>query len=209
MAELARAWRGRLAGARVSVSVDGIEVVASLVLLAHRRAGTRAGWLPWVALAAGTAASVAANVAVGASDPVGRVVTGWPAVALLVAIKLLSGLLDGPRDRRRPADGPVVPAGGSAGTGPGLSPSPSRAVVPAVPGVPGDGLVDAARAVRAGLLSTGLPVNRRTLGEGLRVAGYGVRNDKLGALLRSLASDSPNRARPGGPASVDGGGVGG
>jgi hypothetical protein len=85
------------------VSVDGIEVVASLVLLAHRRAGTPAGWLPWAALAAGTAASLAANVAVGAADPVGRLVAGWPAVALLVAIKLLSGLLD--------AGAPVDPHG--------------------------------------------------------------------------------------------------
>src|SRR6185503_9297287 len=97
MAELARlhgevGWRAHA----FPVSVDGIEVVASLVLLAHRRAGTRAGWLPWVALAAGTAASVAANVAVGASDPVGRLVAGWPAVALLVAIKLMAGLLDAP-----------------------------------------------------------------------------------------------------------------
>src|SRR6266540_4793571 len=95
MAELARlhgevGWRSHA----FPVSVDGIEVVASLVLLAHRRAGTRAGWLPWAALVAGTAASVAANVAVGASDPVGRLVAGWPAVALLVAIKLLAGLLD-------------------------------------------------------------------------------------------------------------------
>src|SRR5437764_5102910 len=79
MAELARVhgevgWRSHA----FPVSVDGIEVVASLVLLAHRRAGTRAGWLPWAALVAGTAASVAANVAVGASDPVGRLVAGWP-----------------------------------------------------------------------------------------------------------------------------------
>jgi Protein of unknown function (DUF2637) len=76
------------------LSVDGIEIVASLVLLADRRVGRRSGWLVWAALAAGTAASVAANVAVGATDPVGRVVAGWPAFALLVAIKLLSGLLD-------------------------------------------------------------------------------------------------------------------
>src|SRR5262245_205334 len=72
MAELARlhgevGWRAHA----FPVSVDGIEIVASLVLLAHRRAGTRSGWLPWAALAAGTAASVAANVAVGAADPVG------------------------------------------------------------------------------------------------------------------------------------------
>src|SRR5436305_1193629 len=51
MAELARlhgevGWRSHA----FPVSVDGIEVVASLVLRAHRRAGTRAGWLPWAAL---------------------------------------------------------------------------------------------------------------------------------------------------------------
>jgi hypothetical protein len=40
------------------LSVDGIEIVASLVLLADRRAG-RSGWLPW---AAGTAGSLAANI---------------------------------------------------------------------------------------------------------------------------------------------------
>src|SRR5437762_12881545 len=83
MAELARlhgevGWRAHA----FPISVDGIEIVASLVLLAHRRARTRAGWLPWAALAAGTAASVAANVAVGASDPSGRVVAGWPGVGV-------------------------------------------------------------------------------------------------------------------------------
>src|SRR5947207_12808002 len=95
MAELARihgelGWRSHA----FPVSVDGIEVVASLVLLAHRRAGTRAGWLPWAALVAGTAASVAANVAVGTSDPVGRLVAGSPAGARRVANKLRAGLLD-------------------------------------------------------------------------------------------------------------------
>src|SRR5436190_5206884 len=111
MAELARlhgevGWRSHA----FPVSVDGIEVVASLVLLAHRRAGTRAGWLPWAALVAGTAASVAADVAVGPSDPVGRLVAGWPAVALLVAVKLLSGLLDGTPSQAR-SDRADVPDG--------------------------------------------------------------------------------------------------
>src|SRR6266566_3789106 len=36
------------------LSVDGIEIVASLVLLADRRTRQRSGWLPWAALAAGT-----------------------------------------------------------------------------------------------------------------------------------------------------------
>jgi len=45
------------------LSVDGVEIVASLVLLADRRAGRKSGWLPWAALTIGTAASLAANIA--------------------------------------------------------------------------------------------------------------------------------------------------
>ncbi len=66
-------------------SVDGIEIVASLVLLADRRAGRRSGWLPWTAMAAGTAGSLAANITTAHPDPVSRVIAGWPALALLIA----------------------------------------------------------------------------------------------------------------------------
>jgi hypothetical protein len=96
------------------LSVDGIEIVASLVLLADRRTGRRSGWLPWAALAAGTTASLAANVAAAGADLVGRVVAGWPAFALLVAIKLLAQLLEPRRDGDRPVkadDRPITPPG--------------------------------------------------------------------------------------------------
>lgn len=97
MTELAHAhgeigWRAHM----FPLSVDGIEIVASLVLLADKRAGRRSGRLPWAALIAGTGASFAANVAVGGSDWIGRAVSGWPAFALLIAVKLLFGLLDHP-----------------------------------------------------------------------------------------------------------------
>jgi hypothetical protein len=36
----------------------------------------------------GTAASLAANVAVGGHDVAGRALAGWPAVSLLVSVKL-------------------------------------------------------------------------------------------------------------------------
>lgn len=45
------------------LSVDGLEIVASLVLLADHRSVRRPGWLPWVALVVGTVGSLAANVA--------------------------------------------------------------------------------------------------------------------------------------------------
>ncbi len=215
------------------VSVDGIEVVASLVLLAHRRAGTRAGWLPWAALVAGTAASVAANVAVGASDPVGRLVAGWPAVALLVAIKLLAGLLDAGSERFAVNDGQQDPAGpvgrslgpdgaggpsaelvgiGAADAGPGtggrVGTDPcgsSRSRVSA--GTDPVGLETAARVVRDQLVAAGAPVNRRNLAAGLRSSGHRVRNDRLGHLLQVVSAADPGAApHVGVPVAAVGGG---
>jgi transcriptional regulator with XRE-family HTH domain len=55
------------------LSVDGIEVVASLVLLADRRTGRRSGWLPWAALLIGTAGSLAANVATAEPGMISRI----------------------------------------------------------------------------------------------------------------------------------------
>jgi Protein of unknown function (DUF2637) len=109
-------WRSHM----FPLSVDGIEVVASLVLLADKRAGRRSGLLPWAALCAGTTASFAANVAVGGVDVVGRAVSGWPAFALLIAVKLLFGLLDHPAAAESVGDGVdgqslVGPAGGQTG----------------------------------------------------------------------------------------------
>jgi hypothetical protein len=231
MAELARihgevGWRSHA----FPVSVDGIEVVASLVLLAHRRAGTRAGWLPWAALTAGTAASVAANVAVGASDPVGRLVSGWPAVALLVAIKLLAGLLDartehaahtedqhgptGPDHRSSDPRGPVPESVGTrtGGAGPRAvargRTSPRRVAGDRVlVGTDPAGLEAAARVVRNQLMADGEPVNRRNLAARLRSAGHRVRNDRLGHLLQVVnASDPPIVSSDGVVTAVAGGG---
>ena len=109
------------------ISVDGLELVSSLYILAQRRAGRGAGALPWVALLVGTAASLAANVAVGGHDPVGRALAGWPAISLLVSIKLLFSMFDHDEkdqrtvrdDQRTVLDGPSVP-------GPARGPSRPR-----------------------------------------------------------------------------------
>ncbi len=81
--------------------MDGVEIVASLVLLADRRAGRRSGWLPWTALIIGTAASLAANIATADPGTISRIIAGWPAVALLIAVKLLSGILEHPEPATR------------------------------------------------------------------------------------------------------------
>jgi hypothetical protein len=75
------------------LSVDGLELVASLVLFADRHRGRRSGWLPWAALITGTAGSLAANIATARPDAISRIIAGWPALALLIAVKLLSGIL--------------------------------------------------------------------------------------------------------------------
>jgi hypothetical protein len=186
-------------------------------------------WLPWVALAAGTAASVAANVAVGASDPIGRLVAGWPAVALLAAIKLLAGLLDtrsehaalivgrqGPAGPAQRSPGPGGPAAalvgtGAADAGPGsgvrAGTGPRRVERDqATDGTDPTGLEDAARVVRDQLVAAGTPMNRRNLASGLRSAGYRVRNDRLGHLLQVVNAHDPGVASPVGvPAAVAGG----
>jgi Protein of unknown function (DUF2637) len=100
------------------VSVDGLEIVASLYLVAQRRAGRPTGWVPWAALVVGTLASLAANIAVGGSDIIGKALAGWPALSMLAAVKLLFSMIDHPAvdqrtavvdDRRPSADRPAVP----------------------------------------------------------------------------------------------------
>jgi Protein of unknown function (DUF2637) len=88
------------------LSVDGVEIVASLVLLANRRASRTSGWLPWAALTIGTAASLAANIATADTGAISRVIAGWPAVALLIAVKLLPACWNTARPpMTRPAPG--------------------------------------------------------------------------------------------------------
>lgn len=70
-------------------SVDGMIVAASTTLLADSRAGERGGVLPWALLVAGSAASLAANVAVAQPTLVGRVIAAWPSFALIGAYEML------------------------------------------------------------------------------------------------------------------------
>ncbi|MDG4763334.1 DUF2637 domain-containing protein [Solwaraspora sp. WMMD406] len=99
------------------ISVGGLEIVAALYMVVQRRAGRRAGWLPWVALVVGTAASLAANIAVGGESVIGKILAGWPALSMLIAVKLLFSMIDHgeddprtvPDDLRTSADRPLVP----------------------------------------------------------------------------------------------------
>jgi hypothetical protein len=71
------------------LSVDGMIVAASTTLLAESRSGGRGGLLPWGLLAAGSVASLAANVAVAEPTATGRVIAAWPSFALIASCQLL------------------------------------------------------------------------------------------------------------------------
>jgi hypothetical protein len=71
------------------MSVDGMIVAASTTLLADSRSGGRGGFLPWALLVAGSAASLAANVAVAEPTATGRVIAAWPSFSLIAAYELL------------------------------------------------------------------------------------------------------------------------
>jgi len=78
-------WRSLL----LPLSVDGLVVAASMVLLTRRRVGIAGGWLPWGALLGGVGASLAANIAAAEPTATARVVAAWPALAFAVAFELL------------------------------------------------------------------------------------------------------------------------
>jgi hypothetical protein len=65
-------------------------IASSMPLLADSRTGQPAGLLPGALLASGSAASLAANVAVAEPTPYGGVIAAWPSFALIGAYVIWS-----------------------------------------------------------------------------------------------------------------------
>lgn len=72
------------------VSVDGMLIVATLVMREDRAAGLKVRVWAWIAFILGVAASVIANVLAAADDVTSRVISAWPAIALLLVIEVLA-----------------------------------------------------------------------------------------------------------------------
>ena len=87
------------------LSVDGMIVAASTTLLADSRSGGRGGFLPWALLVAGSAASLAANVAVAEPTVTGRVIAAWPSFSLIAAYELLMRQVRRAAEASRPGSG--------------------------------------------------------------------------------------------------------
>src|ERR1022692_5302728 len=76
------------------LSVDGLILAASLVMLHEARNGRPAPPLARYMLGLGVAATVAANVAYGSAFGVlGAVISAWPAVAFIGSVEMAMGLV--------------------------------------------------------------------------------------------------------------------
>jgi hypothetical protein len=78
-------WRSYL----IPVSIDGLMVAASMVLVIRRRAGLSASGIAWGALIAGVLASLGANMADARPEVTAVLYAGWAPVALAVGFELL------------------------------------------------------------------------------------------------------------------------
>jgi len=76
--------------ALLPISVDGMLVVTTLVMREDRAAGFKVRPWAWIAFVLGVGASVIANVLAAADDVTSRVISAWPALALLLVIEVLA-----------------------------------------------------------------------------------------------------------------------
>jgi len=74
----------------IPFSVDGMLVVASIVMVDDRQSGRKPRTSARLFFALGIVASVAANVASAHPTWLGRLVAAWPAIALLAVVEMLS-----------------------------------------------------------------------------------------------------------------------
>lgn len=123
------------------ITIDGLVVVASMVMLDAARRRQHPPVLAWCALALGIGATLAVNILYGVQHgPVGAVIAAWPAVALTIAVELLMGMI---RRRAVPAPAPLpvpVPVA-EGGTAPAIAeeqPKEEAATAPATAAAGGE-----------------------------------------------------------------------
>jgi Protein of unknown function (DUF2637) len=112
--DLGRGHGGSVLAARLlPLSVDGLILAMSLVMLHEARNGRPAPVLARCMLALGVAATLAANVAYGAAyGAVGAVIWAWPAVAFVGAVEVDLLLVRSARGAPAPAAVPAALANG-------------------------------------------------------------------------------------------------
>jgi Protein of unknown function (DUF2637) len=183
-----------LTAALIPLSVDGMIVASSMTLLADSRLGHAGGLLPWLLLAVGSAASLAANVAVAEPTVYGRVVAAWPSFALIGAYELLMRQIRNSASRPLPARGALSPADPAVGQG---AADQTQAEVD-------NAAVSGSVAVASSRREQAAP-REATVGRRRPARPAGVRMRPAGAELLAAAQriDAAHRAERGRPASAE------
>jgi len=193
---------GEDAAALFPISVDGLIVAASLVLLVQRRSGQPGGALPWAGLLLGIAATIAGNIASAEPNTVARLVAAWPPCAFALAYEFLLSLLRPPAPATVAEavvpDPVAVPAPVTAVRPPVAAPAPAAELPnpagdhrpvgdPAGDPLPAAPVPDTDLAARIGALvreaeTAGQPLpGRRRLAEALGVTQHAIRTASNGA----------------------------
>ena len=140
------------------LSVDGLILAASLVLLHEARNDRDAPRLARLMLWLGIAATIGANIAYGAGyGLLGALISAWPAVAFIGAIEIATQV--------RRARAPRAATSG-----------------PAVPKVPGD-VEQAVRAAYAASVAAGAPLSQRAMAE-----RFGLSRRKVSQLVAEVTA---------------------
>lgn len=203
------AWRSWL----IPISIDGLVVAASMVLLTRRRAGVAGGPLAWGALVVGVLASLAANMADARPEVTAVLVAGWAPVAFAIAFELLlqqrraelvtlashapaTGVLEDFDLDTTPAQRPAQPTDGADLAVP---PQPARSVLPSSPVSPVPAPVVASHApaapapalVVASLADQVRPLVAQGLGRGAIAKQLGITQHQARQAMAEI-----NEARP-------------
>jgi hypothetical protein len=143
------------------LSVDGLILAASLVLLHEARNGRDAPRLARFMLWLGIGATIGADIAFGVRyGLLGALISAWPAVAFIGSVEIAMQQV---RRSRAPR---------------------SATIVPTVPEVPGD-LEQAVRAAYAASVAAGQPLSQRAMAE-----RFGLSRRKVSQLISSLTVES-------------------
>jgi len=149
------------------LSVDGLILAASLVLLHEARNGRDAPRLARLMLWLGIAATIGANIAYGAGyGLVGALISAWPAVAFIGSVEIAMQQVRRARVARAAIIGPAVPE------------------------VPGD-VEQAVRAAYAASVAAGAPLSQRAM-----AGRFGLSRRRVGQLVTQVTA-SGNGHTPG------------
>jgi MFS family permease len=141
------------------LSVDGLILAASLVLLHEARNDRDAPGLARLMLWLGIGATIGANLAYGAGYGLaGALISAWPAVAFIGSVELVMQLVRRSRGPR------------------------AATSVPAVPEMPGD-VEQAVRAAYAASVAAGQPLSQRAMAE-----RFGLSRRRVGQLVTQVTA---------------------